>query len=117
MSSSTQNQSVWSEKMPKAAEEMPTFLCVIPDLPDSKRMSVRPQHLEDAAVGHANGWIVKAGATFSDDTRSKMTGSWFLLREENSEKARERLSKDIYVTGGAWDMEKATITPVAVAKH
>lgn len=29
-----------------------------------------------------------------------MTGSWFLLREESSDKARERLSKDIYVTGG-----------------
>ncbi|GAA5872456.1 hypothetical protein JCM16303_004526 [Sporobolomyces ruberrimus] len=115
--STSGNESVWAEKMPKPAEEMSTFLAVLPDLPDSKRMSVRPQHLKDAAVGHANGWIVKAGATFSDDSRSKMTGSWFLLREESSDKARERLSKDVYVTGGAWDMDKATITPVAVAKH
>ncbi|GAA6013604.1 hypothetical protein JCM11491_002723 [Sporobolomyces phaffii] len=111
------NTSVWSEKLPRPEAEMATFLCVVPDLPDSKRMSVRPQHLQDAAVGHANGWIVKAGATFSDDSRSTMTGSWFLLREESSDKARARLSKDIYVTGGAWDMDKATITPVAVAKH
>ncbi|GAA5827133.1 hypothetical protein JCM5353_006203 [Sporobolomyces roseus] len=80
-------------------------------------MSVRPQHLADAKIGHENGWIVKAGATFSDDTRQKMTGSWFLLREESSEGARERLSKDIYTTGGAWDIKNATITPVAVAKH
>ncbi|GAA5836007.1 hypothetical protein JCM3766R1_005126 [Sporobolomyces carnicolor] len=107
----TNNASVWADKLPKPLEEMPTFLCVIPDLADSKRMSVRPQHLEDAAVGHANGWIVKAGATFSDDSRSKMTGSWFLLREESSDKARERLSKDIYVTGGAWDMEKVVYKP------
>ncbi|GAA5940352.1 uncharacterized protein JCM15063_002611 [Sporobolomyces koalae] len=109
--------STWSEQLPKPAEEMPTFLCILPDFADSKRMSVRPQHLEEAAIGHKNGWIIKAGATFSDDTRTKMTGSWFLLREESAEKAKERLSKDIYVTGGAWDMSKATITAVAVAKH
>lgn len=35
-----------------------------------------------------------------------MTGSWFLLREESLDKARERLSQDIYATGGAWDMSK-----------
>lgn len=70
-----------------------------------------------------------------------MTGSWFLLREESLEKARERLSRDIYVVGGAWDMSKVslislgarisnnfesslifaflqcTITPAAVAAH
>ncbi|SCZ90828.1 BZ3500_MvSof-1268-A1-R1_Chr1-3g02291 [Microbotryum saponariae] len=46
-----------------------------------------------------------------------MTGSFLLLREESKEKALERLSKDIYATAGAWDMSKATITAVAVAKH
>lgn len=46
-----------------------------------------------------------------------MTGSWFLFREETLEKARARLSRDIYVVGGAWDMSNVTITPVAVAKH
>lgn len=35
-----------------------------------------------------------------------MTGSWFLIREESLEKARERLSKDVYVLGGAWDLSK-----------
>jgi hypothetical protein len=53
---------------------------------------------------------VKAGATFNDDSKSKMTGSWFLLREETSQKARERLSKDVYVTGGAWDMSKVRLS-------
>ncbi|BGP12984.1 hypothetical protein JCM10213_006622 [Rhodosporidiobolus nylandii] len=107
----------WSDKPTKPLEEYHTFLAILPDFEDSKRMEVRPQHLKDAAVGHANGWIIKAGATFSDDTRTKMTGSYFVMREISSEKARERLSKDVYVTGGAWDMSKATITPVAVAKH
>lgn len=58
-----------------------------------------------------------AGATFSDDTATKMTGSWFLLYEESIEKALARLSRDIYTVGGAWDIEKATVTRVAVAKH
>ncbi|GAA5853503.1 hypothetical protein JCM8547_002483 [Rhodosporidiobolus lusitaniae] len=109
--------SAWSEKPSKPLDELNTYLCTMPDFEDSKRMDVRPQHLKDAAAGHENGWIIKAGATFLDDTRQKMTGSWFLLREESAEKARERLSKDVYVTGGAWDMSKATITPVAIAKH
>jgi hypothetical protein len=49
---------------------------------------------------------VKAGATFADDSRTQMTGSWFLLREESLDKARERLSQDVYATDGAWDMSK-----------
>lgn len=44
-----------------------------------------------------------------------MTGSWMLIREESLTAARARLEGDIYVTGGAWDMSKATITPVAIA--
>lgn len=35
--STSGNESVWAEKMPKPAEEMSTFLAVLPDLPDSKR--------------------------------------------------------------------------------
>ncbi|GAA6053500.1 hypothetical protein JCM3770_000297 [Rhodotorula araucariae] len=108
----------WAEPLPKPADELQTYLAMLPDVTEgSKRMDVRPTHLEHAAVGHTQGWILKAGATFADDARMQMTGSWFCLREESLEKARERLSRDVYATGGAWDMSKATITPVAVAKH
>lgn len=41
-----------------------------------------------------------------------MTGSWFCLREESLDKARERLSKDVYATGGAWDMSKVRPPPL-----
>ncbi|GAA5926741.1 hypothetical protein JCM3775_007025 [Rhodotorula graminis] len=116
MSSSASNP--WAEPMSKPADEMKTYLATLPDFVEgSKRLDVRPTHLEHAAVGHKQGWIVTAGATFADDARTKMTGSWFCLREESLDKARERLSRDVYATGGAWDMSKATITPVAVAKH
>lgn len=77
--------------------------------------------MEDTKPGMLSGWIVSAGATFADDhgdhTPPKMTGSWFLMREVSKTAAFERLSRDIYVTGGAWDMSKATITAVAIAKH
>ena len=53
------------------------------------------------------GWtLVKAGATFKDDDQKVMTGSWFLLREESLEAARQRLSQDVYALGHAWDMSK-----------
>ncbi|GAA5979942.1 hypothetical protein JCM10908_001472 [Rhodotorula pacifica] len=108
----------WAQALPKPSEELNTYLASLPDFQEgSKRMSIRPKHLEHAAEGFKLGWIVQAGATFTDDTRTKMTGSWFLLREETLEKARERLAQDVYATDGAWDMSRATITPVAVAKH
>lgn len=105
-----------------------------PDRSPACSLDVRPTHLAHAAVGHKQGWIgpsplprplslapaladagyqrhpltpaVTAGATFADDARTKMTGSWFCLREESLAKARERLSRDVYATGGAWDMSK-----------
>ncbi|GAA6035267.1 hypothetical protein JCM8097_008790 [Rhodosporidiobolus ruineniae] len=107
----------WDEALPRPAEGMSSYLCIMPDAADSKRMSVRPQHLADAAVGHEKGWIIKAGAMFADDSKQKMVGSWFLIREETLEKAKKRLGGDIYATGGAFDLSKATYTPVAIAKH
>lgn len=61
--------------------------------------------------------LVSAGATFSNESREKMTGSWMLIRESSIEAVRERLSLDIYTTGGAWDMKNVKITAVAVAMH
>lgn len=92
-------------------------------------MAVRPTHLEHAKAGNKHGWIselgvhsadfapsraqltnritVSAGATFAgEQADGKMTGSWFLIREESLTAARKRLEGDIYVTGGAWDMSK-----------
>lgn len=55
---------------------------------------------------------VQAGATFADDSRTQMTGSWFLLREESLEKARARLAQDVYATDGAWDMSRVSGTVI-----
>lgn len=74
-------------------------------------MDVRPLHMEHAGEGFKNEWIIKAGATFADDhdvEPKKMTGSWFLIREENMVKAKERLARDVYSVGHAWDMSKVS---------
>ncbi|ORY72745.1 hypothetical protein BCR35DRAFT_307520 [Leucosporidium creatinivorum] len=116
--SSTAYSNPWDEPLTKPIEQLGTYLAVLPDFTEgSKRMDVRPIHLEHAKAGNKHGWIISAGATFEGEAGSKMTGSWFLIREESLEKARERLSKDVYVLGGAWDLSKATFTAVAIAKH
>ncbi|KAM0747908.1 hypothetical protein T439DRAFT_328571 [Meredithblackwellia eburnea MCA 4105] len=113
----------WADKPTKSIDEMGTYLAWIPDFEEgSKRLQVRDQHLQNSKLGHANGWIIKAGAIFSNDPvatgeKPKMVGSWYVMREESLEKAKERLSKDVYVAGGAWDLSRATYTAVAVSKH
>ncbi|GAA6000428.1 YciI family protein [Rhodotorula paludigena] len=109
-------QNPWAEPLTKPIDELRTYLCNVPDfIEGSKRLEIRPTHLEQSKAGREVGWILQAGATFSDDTRTKMTGSWYLLREESVDKARERLSRDVYAKGGAWDMSRVTITAVAVS--
>lgn len=39
-------------------------------------------------------------------------GSMMLLLAENEAEVRALLEKDVYVTSGVWDMEKAQIIPV-----
>jgi len=103
--------SPWSEPMPKPADEMNAYVAIIPDLADSKRMEVRPMHLAGAAPGHESGWIVQGGATFTDDTKTKMSGSYMIIREVSIEAVKARLARDIYATAGAWELSKATIIP------
>ncbi|KAI5475199.1 hypothetical protein MNV49_001823 [Pseudohyphozyma bogoriensis] len=115
---SASSSSVWAQELPKPIDELNTYLCVLPDFTEgSKRLEIRQQHLEGTTPGHKVGWIVKAGPTFADDSKSKMTGSYFLMREVSVEAARARLSQDIYATGGAWDMSKATIQACGMSKH
>lgn len=49
---------------------------------------------------------VRAGATFAGDEQKQMTGSFFLMREVSLDAARARLARDVYATGGAWDLSK-----------
>ncbi|KAK4054751.1 hypothetical protein OIV83_000675 [Microbotryomycetes sp. JL201] len=101
--------------VPLPAKELPVWLAVVPDVKDSKRLEIRQQHLENAKAAFKHGWMLQGGATFEAEHGSRMTGSFVLIRGESASHVKELLSKDIYTTGGAWDVEKATITAVVVA--
>ncbi|BGP21872.1 hypothetical protein JCM10295v2_000747 [Rhodotorula toruloides] len=116
MSASQQHQNPWTEQ-PKSLDDLKTYLVIVSDVVESKRVEVRAQHLEEARSAFANGWFIEAGATFADDSRTKMTGSYLLMRGESPKEIKARLSKDIYSEGGVWDVTNAQITPVFRAKH
>ncbi|KAI5479678.1 nucleosome remodeling complex ATPase subunit (Snf2h) [Pseudohyphozyma bogoriensis] len=99
----------WAEPLTCPIEDMKLFLMSVPDLPDSNRMAVRPQHLEEAKAAYEIGWALNGGPTFSKDATPVMNGSWQLLRAESEAAAIERLKRDIYCVGGAWDIEKINI--------
>ncbi|KAM0793056.1 hypothetical protein ACM66B_000543 [Microbotryomycetes sp. NB124-2] len=110
MSSETNH---WDVPLP--SNDLPAWLAVIPDLQNSKRLEIRQQHLDNAKAAFARGWLMQGGATFEAEHGSKMTGSFMLVRGQSVSHVKEMLSKDIYTTGGAWDLDNATITAVVVA--
>ncbi|KAK4058154.1 hypothetical protein OIO90_000893 [Microbotryomycetes sp. JL221] len=104
----------WDVELP-SGKELGVWLAVVPDLPNSKRLDVRQQHLDNAKAAFQRGWMLQGGATFAEEHGSKMTGSFILIRGESKQHVKDLLSKDIYTTGGAWDIDNATITAVVVA--
>lgn len=55
----------WAEPLTKDIDSLGIYLAVIPDFVEgSKRMEVRPLHMEHAAVGHDVGWIGKFNSLF-----------------------------------------------------
>lgn len=51
------SNNIWAEPLPKPLSELNFYLCTIPDLADSKRLSIRPEHLERAKSGFELGWM------------------------------------------------------------
>ncbi|ORY77634.1 hypothetical protein BCR35DRAFT_305403 [Leucosporidium creatinivorum] len=91
---------------------MSIFLVIAPDLPDSRRLSLRETHLLQSAVGRELGWNVNGGPTFSAQDPQKMDGSWLLLRGLSAEEVMGRVLRDIYAVEGAWDVEKIEVKKV-----
>ncbi|KAJ5811061.1 YCII-like protein [Penicillium robsamsonii] len=93
------------------------FLCILPDKPgaQAKRLEVRPKHLEGVTPNVASGAIVAGGAMLNahpaDGETPSFKGSMMLVVAENEAEVLELLNKDIYVSSGVWDMEKAQIIP------
>ena len=93
------------------------WLVHIPDHPGalSKRLAVRPKHLEKITPRVKAGEVVFGGATLSKQPEEgespDMTGSFMLMKAESEEEVREFLEADEYTKGGAWDVKNAKIWP------
>ena len=66
----------------------------------ARRMSVRPQHLENIAKVTEEGHVICAGGI--TDSAGKLKGSFLVMDFETREKLDEYLKSEPYVTGNVW---------------
>lgn len=86
-----------------------------------RRLSVRPQHLQEAKLGKASGRITLGGGLLSTDhadlaqsgldPTQTLIGSVFVVQGENIEDVRHRLQQDVYFSSGVFDPSKVKIFP------
>lgn len=97
------------------------WLAIIPDHANalSKRMEVRPTHLDQLPPDIAAGQIVFGGAILSaqptDGQAPPMKGSVILFKDMTEDEVRERIKNDPYTKGGVWDMDAVQIIPFKTA--
>jgi uncharacterized protein len=91
------------------------FLVHIPDRPNSlqNRLSVRATHLANITPRVQSGQVVLGGATLAKPVQEgespEMTGSFMIIKADSEEQVRKMLESDVYVSGGAWDVENMKI--------
>ncbi|CAL1711987.1 unnamed protein product [Somion occarium] len=99
------------------------FVVYAPDYPDpecvSRRLSVRPSHLENASKLKEQGLLKIGGAMITPETyktdQKKMAGSVMIFSANTLEEVRELIENDIYYKGNVWDKENLVIMPFASA--
>ncbi|KAF2740658.1 hypothetical protein EJ04DRAFT_507679 [Polyplosphaeria fusca] len=102
--------------MAAGAPPLQEWLVICPDFENGleKRLSVRAQHLTGLKDDPATFWLF-GGAMLEEPVKEgetpKMKGSAMLVGAKTKEEVVERLTKDIYVTGGVWDWNKVQIIP------
>jgi uncharacterized protein len=93
------------------------WLIIIPDVPNtlSKRMEVRPQHLDELKPNIGNGKVVFGGATLDEPLKEgqgmKSNGSAMIVVCETEQEARDFVKGDVYAKSGVWNTEKMTVMP------
>ncbi|KAJ3013967.1 hypothetical protein NUW54_g1432 [Trametes sanguinea] len=99
------------------------FLVYISDVPNAQRSKHQEAHLTHNLSMIQNGTIKAGGAllaptskTSDPDALKNVTGSWFVLRAENIEKAWDIVKQDpFYASGEVWDQERITVTAAYTA--
>ncbi|KAJ5665729.1 YCII-like protein [Penicillium maclennaniae] len=89
------------------------FLCILPDKPgmQAKRLEVRLLTLSLVSSLLAPGIGAMLEAHPADGETPSFKGSMLLALAESEAEVRALLEKDVYVSNGVWDMEKAQIIP------
>lgn len=91
------------------------YLVQIPDHPNAldKRLAVRAEHLKNISPKVQSGQVVMGGATLAkqpaEGEQPAMTGSVMIVKADSEEEVRKLIENDVYVKGGAWDIEKMKI--------
>jgi len=97
------------------------WLVQVPDKPNAlqNRLKARPFHLENLKPRIDAGQVVFGGAMLSEqpavDGTPDMIGSVMLIKANTREEIMDLLKNDEYTKQGAWDVEKASITPFKCA--
>jgi len=103
---------------------MHTFLVYAPYKIDegsvARRLSVRPQHIDDAKARYAEGLIQLGGPMLTPESLiegavQQPTGSMLIIKAANMAGATKMIKDDIYYTAGVWDPEKLVISPIILA--
>ena len=78
----------------------------------SRRMSVRPRHLENIAKVREDGHVICAGGITDSDGQLK--GSFLIMEFETREKLDEYMESEPYVTENVWQDIRIEICNVVV---
>ena len=79
----------------------------------SRRMNVRPEHLENISKLNENGNVVCAGGI--TDGEGKLIGSALIMNFDSREKLEEYLANEPYVKANVWNEIKVETINVVIA--
>ncbi|TPX63848.1 hypothetical protein SpCBS45565_g06315 [Spizellomyces sp. 'palustris'] len=82
------------------------FVVVARDYTDadapSRRLSIRPVHLERAAKATADGKVITGGAILDSHDKNKMVGSVMIFEMDSVEEVERYMQEDPYVKNKVW---------------
>ncbi|KAI0343501.1 hypothetical protein BDW22DRAFT_1355949 [Trametopsis cervina] len=95
------------------------YIAFAPDYTDaeaySRRMSVRPKHLERIHAFTKSGILRHGGILIAPETleseTKKIIGSSMIFEAESVEAVRKIIEEDVYWAANVWDKEKLAIYP------
>ena len=80
-----------------------------------RRMSVRPQHLENMSKLNENGHVICAGGMTNSE--GKLIGSVLIMDFETREMLDEYLAGEPYVTGKVWEDIRVETIAVVISEN